>query len=106
MLTESFAPADILIRNRPHVKKHDRTIAEKEKNLRNQNRGFRCFGRQSLQYTGLPSVGLKGTSHSFPQSEQDVFVISRGPWSLAPPKFLAPPNLFSPNMIVLKQSFE
>ena len=53
-----------------------------------QYRGFRCFGRQSRQYTGRPSVGLNGTSHSLPQSAQVAFVISRGPKSLGP---LLPP---------------
>ena len=42
-------------------------------------RGGRCFWKQSLQYTGRPSVGLNGTSQSFPQSEHFVLCISLGP---------------------------
>ncbi len=48
-------------------------------NADNQYLGFLCFGKQSLQYTGLPSAGLNGTSHSFPQSAQVALCISRGP---------------------------
>ena len=33
-------------------------------------------------------MGLNGTSHSLPQSEQIVFVISLGPKDLGPPKRL------------------
>ncbi len=36
------------------------------------------FLKQSLQYTGLPCVGLNGTSHSFPQSEHVVLKYSLG----------------------------
>jgi hypothetical protein len=39
-----------------------------------------------------------------PQSEQVTFVISRGPESLGPPKFLEPPKLFDPNIVLLIQS--
>jgi hypothetical protein len=43
------------------------------------------LGRQSRQYTGRSPDGTKGTSHSFLQSEQVTFVISRGaPKSLGP----------------------
>jgi hypothetical protein len=48
---------------------------------------------------------LNGTSHSFPQSEHVTFVISRGPESLGPPKFLEPPKLLDPNIVYLIQSF-
>jgi hypothetical protein len=61
--------------------------------------GFLCFGKQSLQYTGLPSVGTNGTSHSFPQSEHVVLCISLGP-----PKFLRPPKLSLPFILVLLQN--
>jgi len=54
-------------------------------------RGGRCFWKQSLQYTGRPSVGLNGTSQSFPQSEHFAGCISRGP-----PKPPPPPRLLSP----------
>jgi hypothetical protein len=37
------------------------------------------FCQHSLQYTGLPSVGLKGTSHSAPQSAQTALYICLGP---------------------------
>ena len=40
------------------------------------------FSKQLLQYTGLPWVGLKGTSHSFPQLSQTALCISTGPRSL------------------------
>ena len=43
-------------------------------------------------------MGLKGTSHSLPQSEQTVFVISRGP------KFLGPPKPFL-SIVLLMQVF-
>jgi hypothetical protein len=46
---------------------------------------------------------LNGTSHSLPQSEQVTFVISLGPESLGPPKFLEPPKLFDPNIVLLIQ---
>jgi len=45
------------------------------------------LGRQSLQYTGLPWVGVNGTSHSFPQSEHTVLVMVRGPDDDGPPYF-------------------
>src|SRR3989338_5062071 len=50
--------------------------------------------KQSLQKTGLPSVGLNGTSHSAPHSEQVALCISLGPVSLRnpPPPRLNPPR--------------
>jgi len=49
---------------------------------------YLCLGKHSLQYTGLPSVGLNGTSVSTPQSEQVTFVISLGPLlPRKPPEF-------------------
>jgi len=39
----------------------------------------RLFAKQSLQYTGLPSAGLNGTSQSLPQSEHFAGCISLGP---------------------------
>jgi hypothetical protein len=52
------------------------------------HRNYLCLGKHSLQYTGLPSVGLNGTSVSTPQSEQVTFVISLGPLlPRKPPEF-------------------
>ena len=67
---------------------------------------FLCLGRHSLQYTGLPSVGLNGTSVSTPQSEQVTFVISLGPLLPRKPpefplKFLSLKAIFvSPPLVV------
>jgi len=46
--------------------------------------GLLLLAKHSLQKTGLPSVGLKGTSHSFPHSEQMALCISLGPLSKPP----------------------
>ena len=59
-------------------------------------RGGRCFSKQSLQYTGRPSVGLNGTSQSLPQSAHFAGCISRGPPK--PPLRLSP---LSPNSMFL-----
>ena len=47
-------------------------------NLRNCRLGGRRVRQHSWQYTGRPSVGLKGTSHSSPQSEHTALCIVRG----------------------------
>jgi hypothetical protein len=69
----------------------NRIIHENE--LYDQNvslRGGLCFWKQVWQYTGLPSVGLKGTSDSDPQSEHFILCISLGPESYLR---LPPPNV-------------
>jgi len=48
--------------------------------------------KHSLQYTGLPSVGLNGTSVSFPQSAQIALCISLG-GLLNPLPFLLSPYI-------------
>jgi hypothetical protein len=68
------------------------------------NQNFFLFAKQSLQYTGLPSVGLNGTSVSAPQSEQVALCISLGPKSLLGPPLLNSPIL-SYSFIETKKSF-
>ena len=60
-------------------------------NLRNCRLGGRRVRQHSWQYTGRPSVGLKGTSHSSPQSEHTALCIVRGLRSR-----LTQLNIFSP----------
>src|SRR3989344_7165168 len=58
----------------------------------------RFFLKHVKQNTGLPSVGLKGTSHSCLHSEHTALCISLGPELnlLCPPNLRSPPNLLSP----------
>lgn len=56
--------------------------------------------KQSLQYTGLSSLGLKGTSHCFPQVAQTALNIRRGP---SPPcVFLPPPENFIVSDMIMR----
>lgn len=63
-------------------------------NLRYSLLGGLRFRQHSRQYTGRPSIGLNGTSHSSPQSEQTALCMVRG----SRLRFLQPNNV-SPRLI-------